>query len=206
MAISSYVAYMVTLLIAAAIPGPAVISIVGKALGQGFWATLPFIFGVTLGDVFYLVCAISGLSFLAQEYAEIFFLCRLAGALYLLYLAWTFMTVGLHAMALKADHQGRLGFAGLIAGFVMTMGNPKTIVFYLAILPSVLQFEHVMVQELTLLIAITIIVLQITLIPYAAISARARILLSSEASLTILSKIIALILFATAIYIVTLTV
>lgn len=206
MALSSYIAYMVTLLIAAAIPGPAVISIVGKALGQGFWATFPFILGVTLGDVFYLVCAISGLSFLAQEYAGIFFLCRLAGALYLLYLAWTFVTVGLHAMALKADHHGRRGIAGMVAGFVMTMGNPKTIIFYLALLPSVLQFEQVMIQELSLLIAITIFVLLVTLIPYAAISARARILLSSEASLTILSRGIALILFGTAIYIVTLSV
>ncbi len=51
--------------------------------------------GLILGDMVYLTAVVLGLAFVAQTFATAFLLVKIAGALYLGYIAWKLWTAGL---------------------------------------------------------------------------------------------------------------
>ena len=129
MTLSSFLAYTLALGIAAAIPGPGIAALVGRALGTGFRRTMPMLTGLVLGDLVYLTFAILGLALLAHTFQTAFMAVRIAGALYLLWLAWKFWTAGLTPEKVERSPGRRDGLMSFAAGFAVTLGNPKTIVF-----------------------------------------------------------------------------
>ena len=152
------VAYAAALAIAAVIPGPGVAALVGQALGRGLRPSLFFLGGIALGDVVWLTVAIAGLAALAQVFAGALLVVKLLGGAYLVYLAWKFWTS--EAGLVRADStRGPGGMRAFLAGFMLTLGNPKTIIFYLALLPSVLDLRQVHLGEWSLLALLTVVIL-----------------------------------------------
>ncbi len=166
-------AYAAALAIAAGIPGPGVLALAGQAMGGGMRAALAFLAGIFLGDLFYLSVAVAGLAALAQLFSGVFLAVKVAGGFYLLYLACRFWTseAGL-ARAQKARSRGAL--ATFLSGFALTLGNPKTIIFYLAVLPGVVDLQHVAPGDWALLALVTGLVLFAVLTPYAVLADRAQ--------------------------------
>src|SRR5690606_25085098 len=75
-----------------------------------------------------------------------------------------------------------------LAGFSLTMGNPKTIVFYLAILPTVVPLGDMNPVAFFELTAIVVICLLIVGCAYAGLAAAARDMFRSEKALMRLNK------------------
>ncbi len=184
---SPYLAYVIALGIAAAIPGPGIAALVGHALGTGFRASLFFLCGIALGDVVYLTVAVAGLAALAQAFAPALIAVKVLGGLYLVYMAFGFWRnrAGLGAVERVRDTSS---FASFTGGFLVTLGNPKTIVFYLALLPSVLNLGAVGLQQWAVLTALTGAVLLTVLLPYAALASNARHWLSQGRAVQILNR------------------
>ena len=99
---------------------------------------------------------------------------RWAGAAYLLYLAWGFWHGGVDPEAVAAKRNGRSGIATLVAGLSLTLGNPKTIIFYLALLPTVVDLRTVTLQSYSVLAVLTVLVLYAVCIPYITLASSAR--------------------------------
>lgn len=171
--LTSLLAYAAALSVAVAIPGPGVAALVGQSLGGGLRGALFFIGGTALGDLVYLSIAVAGLAALAQLFEGAFLVIKLFGGGYLIYLAWRFWThkAGLTQVD-KVKERG--GLRAFVAGFTIAMGNPKVIVFYLALLPTVLDLDTVGPGEWALLSGLTVVVLFATLTPYAVLASRAR--------------------------------
>src|SRR5690606_28655918 len=116
--------------------GPGIAAIVARVLGRGPKEAVPFSIGIALGDIVWLTFAILGLAAIAQTFHEVFLVIRYLGAAYLLYLAYKLWTIPVAEQKVEADraaeHPVRLFFGGL----ALTLGNPKTMVFYLALLPT----------------------------------------------------------------------
>src|SRR5882757_11062335 len=85
-------AFTIAYVVAVLVPGPGVAAIVARALGGGFWSAVPMIIGILAGDLIYLVFALFGLAAIAQYFGPVFLVVRIAGAAYLLYIAWRFWT------------------------------------------------------------------------------------------------------------------
>lgn len=198
MTITAFFAYCIALGIAGAIPGPGVAALVGRALGTGFSRTIPMLFGLILGDIVYLGFAIGGLAILANTFSGVFFAIKIAGASYLLYLAWKFWTSGIALKEVQKSKGRREGIASFAAGFAVTMGNPKTIVFYMALLPTVVDLTGVTLSDFGILAALTAIVLLVVLIPYIALASRAREAFKNETALRRLNRTAAAALTGTA--------
>ena len=188
MSLTAFLAYAIALGIAAAIPGPGVAALVGRALGTGFGRSIPMLLGLAVGDVIYLTLAIAGLAFIASAFSTVFFFIKLAGAAYLLWLAWRFWTQGIAIQEVEKSAGRRDGFASFLAGLTVTLGNPKTIVFYMAILPAVMDLGAVTLAGYGVLVVLTFLVLFAVLLPYIALASKARLFFTDPAALRRLNR------------------
>ena len=195
-------AYAAALFIAAVIPGPGITAIVARALGSGFWPGFFMGLGLILGDVVYLTAVILGLAIIAQAFGTVFMLIKIAGALYLAYIAWKLWTAGLLPQNIEAQRATGLTMS-FLSGLLVTLGNPKTMLFYIALVPTLVNLEAIGLRDYALLLAVTLVVLLAVLVPYMALASRARLLLRQPKALQRLNRVAAGILAGTAAYIAT---
>jgi threonine/homoserine/homoserine lactone efflux protein len=175
--------FATALLIAAASPGPGIAAIVARVLGRGTRGAVAFTAGLAIGDVVWLTFAVVGLAALAQAFHGIFLAIKYAGAAYLLYLAyklWTAPAVphGIEAAATR-EHPAKL----FLGGLAVTMGNPKVMVFYLALLPTLLDLTRLTILGYAGLVVATLAVLTLVFSSYIVLAARARRLFASETAI-----------------------
>jgi threonine/homoserine/homoserine lactone efflux protein len=172
--------------IAVLVPGPGVGAVVARARGGGFTGALPMVLGILVGDLVYFVFAVFGLAAIATWFGPVFVIVRWAGAAYLLYIAYRFWTSRPGAEAMKPQNED--GWKTFLAGFSLTMGNPKTIVFYLAILPTVVPLDQMNPVAFAELTAIVVVVLLLIGCGYAWLASAAREMFRSPRALGRLNK------------------
>jgi threonine/homoserine/homoserine lactone efflux protein len=180
-------AFAVAFTIAAASPGPGMGAIVARGLGGGFHAAFPMVLGLVAGDLVYLSFAVFGLAAIAMKFGTLFTVIKYLGAAYLLYLAYKLWTSrpGPDEIRAKAQEKPVRTF---LAGLSLTLGNPKTMVFYLALLPTIVPLERLTLVGFAEM-ALTVTVL-LTLIgsAYGAAAAGARDLFRSPRALLRLNR------------------
>ncbi|MCJ2142700.1 LysE family translocator [Methylobacterium sp. E-066] len=173
MTLAGFFTYALALGIAAAVPGPGIIALVARALSSGFRAAMAFSVGLILGDLIFLSAAVFGLALIAETLGEVFVVVRLCAGLYLAYLAVRLWRSAGKTDRIEGGHADR-PFASFIAGITVTLANPKTIVFYLAVLPTIVDLRTVTAGDFGVLVGLTALVLAAVVTPYAALAARAR--------------------------------
>jgi threonine/homoserine/homoserine lactone efflux protein len=202
MSFTALFAYAAALFIAAAIPGPGITAIVARALGSNFRETFFMGLGLVLGDMTYLTAVILGLAFVAQTFTEVFIVIKILGALYLGYIAYKLWTAGLLPQDIAAKKSSNVGMS-FLSGLLVTLGNPKTMLFYVALVPTLISIDSVGMSEYGLLLLTTFVVLLVVLIPYMLLASRARTLLKQPRALQALNRVAASILAGTAAFIAT---
>jgi threonine/homoserine/homoserine lactone efflux protein len=200
MTLTTLLTYAAALFVAAAIPGPGMTAIVARALGSGFRPTFFMGLGLILGDLVYLTAVILGLAIVAQNFTTPFLILKYAGAVYLIYIAWKLWTAGLLAQDIVAKSAPGLGLS-FLSGLLVTLGNPKTMLFYVALVPTLIPLTQIGATDYAALVALTFVVLMTVLIPYILLASKARILLKKPTALMLLNRSAASILAGTAAYI-----
>ncbi|MCA8334184.1 LysE family translocator [Burkholderia multivorans] len=133
-------------------PGPNMIYLISRSICQGRRAGLVSLGGVALGFVFYMFCAAFGITALVLTVPYAYDALRVAGALYLAYLAWQALKPGgrsaFQIRQLSPDSRRKL----FTMGFVTNLANPKIAVMYLSLLPQFISPGHgsVLAQSLAL--------------------------------------------------------
>ena len=152
-------------------PGPNMIYLISRSISQGPASGLISLGGIALGFVFYVFCAAFGITALLFAVPYAYDALRLAGAAYLLWLAWQAVRPGgsspFHVRALKHDGPRKL----FVMGFLTSLLNPKIAMFYLALLPQFIDpaAGSVLAQSIILgFIQITVSVSVNALITFAA--------------------------------------
>ena len=133
--------YSAALGIAAAIPGPGMAALVARSVSGGALTGFCLLFGLILGDLTYLSFAVFGLAMIAEHFNELFQLVRWGAALYLFYLAWQFWFADHLAIEVGKPMKRKELLSAAVSGLTITLGNPKTIAFYLALLPLGINLE-----------------------------------------------------------------
>ncbi|MFF0744330.1 LysE family translocator [Streptomyces sp. NPDC004111] len=144
------------------IPGPSVLFVIGRALAQGRRAALTTVVGNTLGACVLVVAVALGVGSVVARSALVFTLLKLAGAAYLVYLgvrAWR--QRGSLQGAFTSGGSARGGRRTLWEGFAVGVANPKTMVFFAAVLPQFVDPAqgHVPLQMLLLGLVFNVIAL-----------------------------------------------
>ena len=187
MTLTGFLAYSAALALAVAVPGPGIVAMVARGLGSGFRATLPMTLGIALGDLVYLTAAVLGLAYIAQTFGLIFMAFKYAGAAYLAFLAYKFWTAGVGIEKVEA-RRAEGPFVSFMSGLMVTLGNPKVMVFYLALLPAIVDLSTVTLNDYLVLLILTSAILLIILLPYLALATRTRALLQTPAAIRRISR------------------
>lgn len=188
MTLASLAIFAGALLVAAGSPGPSVAALIARVLTRGPRDVLPFLSAMWVGEAIWLSLAVFGLAYVAQTFHVAFVVLKWAGVAYLAFLAWKMWTapvaVGEGDMP-KADSPLRL----FLAGMAVTLGNPKIMMFYLALLPTIIDLATVTVTgwaELTLTMAAVLVAIDLG---WALAAAQARRLLKSPRAVRFANRI-----------------
>jgi threonine/homoserine/homoserine lactone efflux protein len=152
-------------------PGPNMIYLISRSITQGATAGLVSLGGVALGFVCYLLCAAFGITALLFALPYAYDALRLAGAAYLLWLAWQALKPNgrspFQVKKLAPDGPRKL-FA---MGFVTNLLNPKIAMLYLALLPQFIDPAQASVLTQSLVLGSIQIVISLSINAMAALTA-----------------------------------
>jgi threonine/homoserine/homoserine lactone efflux protein len=175
---STLTAYLVVILGLAITPGPNMIYLISRSIAQGRMAGIVSLGGSALGFVVYMACAAFGITALLMAVPLAYDALRLAGAAYLMVLAWQAVRPGgrspfqgeaLQSESLQVESRQIASLPGsgrgrvFAMGFVTTLLNPKAALLYLALLPQFVVPGHGSVLSQTLVLGLMHIALNVTL-------------------------------------------
>jgi len=168
--------FCIVYFLAVATPGPGVAAVIAQGLSRGSAGAPAFIAGFLVGDLIWFFAAALGLSALAQTAHTAFLVVRYVGALYLLYLAYKLWTAPARASA-QADERSlaRPPHALFLGSLTLTLGNPKPMLFFLALLPTVVPLGALSAFGHLEIAGAIALILPATLGGYVLLAARARV-------------------------------
>ncbi len=174
---SNLLAFALALIITAGTPGPSVAALIARVLTGGFRSVFPFLLAMWIGEVIWLTVAVTGLATLAREFSGVFVAIKCLGVAYLLFLAWRMWTAPAIKGAAALPVQ-RSSWRMFFAGMMITLGNPKIVIFYVALLPSLVDLSRMTLLTWGELAVVTIFVLAALDLSWSLIAARTRKMLS----------------------------
>ena len=176
------------LLLNAGTPGPSIAALVSRVITNGWRDVIPFVAAMWIGEVIWLSMAIAGLTALAQNFRVGFLVLKWLG---IAYLCWLAFKMWRQPVVESADHLPRRSSALSMfgAGMALTLGNPKIMVFYIALLPSLVDLSTAGFQEWAVLASVTLITLAAIDLTWTFLAHKARILLRTPRAARMANRI-----------------
>jgi threonine/homoserine/homoserine lactone efflux protein len=174
--------------LAVATPGPGIAAIIARALTHGSKGAAAFIAGFVVGDLVWFTIAATGLAALAKTAATLFIAIKWAGVVYLLYLAWKLWTAPPERVEVRDEDGRQHGWRAFVASLMLTLANPKAILFFLALLPTVIDLASMNALRFVEISAAIAIVLPLVLGSYVFLAARARTMFTTPTSVRRLNR------------------
>lgn len=129
-----YAFFIASTLLAIA-PGPDNIFVLTQSALHGKLSGLAVMTGLCTGLLVHTAAVAFGVAVIFQASAIAFTLLKVAGACYLLYLAW--MTIRMNPQRIHLQDEKKINYSTLYRrGIIMNVTNPKVSVFFLAFLPQ----------------------------------------------------------------------
>ncbi len=188
MTIYSAVGFSVAMRVLAASPGPGVFATIARALASGFRPSLAVICGIVLGDVIFLLFAAFGLSMVAQVLGNLFFIVKICGGGYLIWLGVRIWFKKPEPVAANQNLNTHSQWGNFASGLVITLSNPKVILFYCGFLPTFLDLSALTLIDLVIVVTIITIVLGCVLGTYAFLASRARRMFTNQQAVRRLNR------------------
>ena len=153
--IHQFLIYFMTLFLAAILPGPGMTGLMFKTLSQGYRAGVVMLSGLITGDILYLSVSIFLLGYLNQLSPSFAFYLVIFSSLYLLYLSSKFWRFKGDLLEVPLAFNTDQAITAYRDGLLITLSNPKTISFYLALVPAI--FSSVSIKDKSILLTIVTI-------------------------------------------------
>ena len=147
--------FAAALILNAGTPGPSIAALISRVITRGWHDVAPFVAAMWLGEVIWLTLAMAGLATLAETFHIAFVVLKYVGVAYLLWLAWRMWTepVATEGEALP-DASSR--WSMFAAGMALTLGNPKIMVFYVALLPTLIDLSGASISLWAVVACVTV--------------------------------------------------
>jgi len=144
---------MIATFVYAVSPGPGLFAVLAISTRFGPIPAIWLSLGHTIGDIVYVALAMLALNALAELISGSMLYVKIFGASYLIYIGYQqFRSKGI---SFEKSNDKKSIFKLFVAGFVVGVTNPKTIIFYLSFLPIFVDLNNLTLRtELQVIIAI----------------------------------------------------
>ncbi len=141
----------------AAIPSTSVALVVSRSITLGVANGIAASAGIVFGDLVFIALAILGLTVVAEGMGSLFILIKILGGIYLLWLGLSlfFKSDSVKITASKNSNKRSL-VASFMAGFILTLGDIKAIVFYASLLPVFINLSTIQAPDISAIAFITV--------------------------------------------------
>jgi homoserine/homoserine lactone efflux protein len=184
MSLDVFFIYIATWTVVALSPGPAVMFAMSQGARHGMRGAVAGTAGILLGHVVCFSAVAFGLAALLASFSGAVTAIRVVGALYLMYLGvrMIFSKPREAAPVIAAAPPAHGGL--VLQGLGVQLTNPKNLLFVLALLPQFIRPEHPLLLQLSIMLAVTMLIDGAVLLTYAHLAVRgARALKGSRAVL-----------------------
>jgi threonine/homoserine/homoserine lactone efflux protein len=183
MTLTSLLLFASVYFVAVASPGPGIAAVIARGLGQGMKAAPAFIAGFVLGDLIWFTIAATGLAVIAKTFETLFLAIKYAGCAYLLFLAWKIWNAPVAAEDVKAANESVRAWPSFLGSLSLTLGNPKVIVFFLSLMPLVVDLQSITPLVFAEMAVVIVLVFTPVLAFTLYLADRARRVFTSETAL-----------------------
>ncbi|MDP0491885.1 MAG: LysE family translocator [Verrucomicrobiota bacterium JB023] len=140
----------------AALPSASVLLVVTRAATHGTKSGAAVAGGIVLADLLFVTLAILGMSALAERMGSLFSIVKMAGGAYLMWLGLGLIRAQETGPAASPANPGGALWTSFAAGFFLTLGDLKAILFYAALFPTVVDMKTISAPEIAAIMLVTI--------------------------------------------------
>ncbi len=149
---TAWLAFTLTYAVMALAPGPVVLLVMSYALSQGRAAALAVVAGTVLGDATCLTAAVLGLGAILAASATAFTALKIAGAFYLVFIGVRLWRARPGFRANAAAAAPRSSGHVFLHAYLVTILNPKSIVFFMVFVPQFLDADVPLAPQMALML------------------------------------------------------
>ncbi|NKB75625.1 MAG: LysE family translocator [Gammaproteobacteria bacterium] len=174
MLFETWLTYAIAAFVIIIIPGPTILLVITQSMTYGIKAAIPLVLGVFFGDLIAMLGSMFGLGLLIATSAMLFSIVKFVGALYLIYLGFSLWRAPVGKMGQSTEaiinkvSPWQLGRRS----FLVTVLNPKGIIFFLAFLPQFVNPELAMAPQLLILGSTFLVLAVVNAGAYAVMAVR----------------------------------
>lgn len=162
------------LLVFAATPGPGNFAVVARALSAGMGAAIAMTVGIVLGDLLFLTAALAGVTAGGPMLGSAFVIVKYIGAAYLVTLGIRLWRQAPRSYEPDGNRERTEMPRSVAAGLLLTLGNPKVILFYLGFLPLFVDPDRFSISDAVDIAVVVPVTVSLPLLGYAFLAARVR--------------------------------
>ena len=128
--------YAGALLILFMTPGPVWVALLARSLAGGFSAAWPLAMGVAIGDIFWPLVAVLGVTWLVSVFSGFMIVLQWVAVVVFILMGVALIRSAGHGLSANSRLTRPGMWAGFVAGLAVILGNPKAVLFYMGILPG----------------------------------------------------------------------
>lgn len=139
--VPNLLAFSLAALVLIAVPGPSVLFVIGRTLALGRKGGLLSVLGNAAGELIQVAAVALGVGVVLAQSVVLFSVVRFAGAAYLIYLGIQAIRHRGKGPSAADPTRAASAFRILREGFIVGATNPKSIVFFVAVLPQFVDYS-----------------------------------------------------------------
>lgn len=139
-------------------PGPVWAALIARGLSGGFHSAWPLALGVVLGDAVWPLLAIYGVAYLVSLYADFLLILRYVAVVMLVGMG--VLMIWRAGREIQADSRLTAPgmWAGFTAGVLISLSNPKAVLFYMGMLPGFFEITRLTGWDIGSIVVVSILV------------------------------------------------
>ncbi|NJN21415.1 MAG: LysE family translocator [Leptolyngbya sp. RL_3_1] len=201
MSLSSAAALFGAMVVLAIIPSPSVFAVVARAIASGFTQGLITVLGIVTGDLIFILLAIGGLSAIAETMGGWLIGVKYFGAVYLCWLGLGVWRSPTRAVAVEAVPTTS-GISSFFCGLLITLSDPKAILFYVSFLPTFLDLSQASLADIAMTLLSVMVAVGGGKLVYVYLADQARVLFQSARAQAVMNRLAGSAMIATGLVLV----
>ena len=179
MSFSNAATILVTMFVLSIVPGPSVFLVIVKSMTSNLSQGLVTIGGIVFANIIFILLVVYGVGALLASMDGLYAIIKFAGSAYLFWLGVKLLRTKVKKAEIEQVAESSW-HANFTAGFIVTISAPRAILFYVSLLPNVIDLTKARVPDVLLLMLIATVAVGGAKLPYALLAYRSSLFLQEE--------------------------